>query len=129
MIKKDHRLAKKRDFKILMDKGQWISGQFFNLRSLRLANVLAESPKKVDPAEFVAQWKYAVTAGVKISKSAVKRNRVKRRAVEILRLIAKDHPEIAGVYGLFVAKPGVLDTEYINLEQDINQLVKKARWI
>lgn len=111
-----------------MDQGRWYNGQYFNLRSLKLGDP-SLCPTKTDVIEFGNQWKYAVTVGVKIAKSAVKRNRVKRQAREVLRLVSKNWPDILGFYGLFVAKPGVLDVEYINIEQDIIQLIKKAGWV
>ena len=126
MLQKENRLAKVRDFNLLIKYGRWINGQFLDVKILDLAKIRNYFPKKEDPDKFVIQLKLAITIGLKISKSSVKRNRVKRQVREALRLLLKDGRVKPGFYLLFVARPGILDRNYAEISQEIELLLKRA---
>lgn len=90
MLQQDNRLRKLRDFNLVMKHGQWVSGQFLDVKALELAKNQNYFPKKEDPESFKKQLKLAIAAGLKVHKSAVKRNRVRRQIREVLRLLIKD---------------------------------------
>ena len=129
MLQKDNRLAKKRDFDLVMKHGLWIHGQFFDIKYLELAKNQKFFPKKEDLESFKKQLRLAISVGLKISKSAVKRNRVKRQVRETMRLLIKDSVLQEGYFVLVVAKKGVLDQDYAKISEEINFLFNKARII
>ncbi len=126
MLHKDNRLAKVRDFNLLMKHGRWINGQLFNIKVLELAKFENHFPKKVDPNDFKKQLRLAVNVSVKVSKSAVKRNRLKRQASEVVRLLIKDSLLKNGYYLLVNAKHEALEKEYAEISEEIKLLFKKA---
>ena len=70
-----------------------------------------------------ARSRYGVTAGKSIG-SAVARNRAKRRMREVLREL---HAEIeAGVDLVLIARPGLAETTWPELEQAVRGLIKRA---
>lgn len=120
-------LAKVRDFNLLMDHGSWINGGLLTLKVLDLAKNKVHFPKKEDPEAFAKQFKVAFTVGLKVSKGAVVRNRIKRQMREVVRLLLKDKVLAPGYYLLFVAKPAIVDKEYAAISQEMHSLLKKAR--
>jgi len=126
MLHKDNRLAKVRDFNLLMKHGRWVNGQLFNIKVLELAKFENYFPKKVDPNDFKKQLRLAVNVSVKVSKSAVKRNRLKRQTSEVVRLLIKDGPLKNGHYLLVNAKHEALEKEYAEISEEIKLLFKKA---
>lgn len=126
MLPAANRLAKVRDFTILMDHGSWINGGLATLKVLDLAKRKAYFPKKEDPEEFVKQLKIAFTVGLKVSKKAVVRNRLKRQMREIVRLLLKEQKIPQGYYLLFVSKLAAIDKSYAEISQEVHSLLKKA---
>lgn len=126
MLQQENRLTKVRDFNLVLKYGRWTNGQFLDLKRLRLAEILNYLPKKEDPDKFKAQLRLAVTVGLKASKSAVKRNRLKRKIREVLRLLIKDQKLKAGHYLMFVAKKDALDKNYAEISKEVELLLKKA---
>ncbi len=105
MLPSINRLAKVRDFNLLIKHGRWINGQFMDLKYFALPKIINHVPKREDPDKFVKQLKVAFSVGLKISKNAVKRNRVKRQMRETTRLLLKADAIGAGYYLLFAPKP------------------------
>lgn len=128
MLNQANRLTKTRDFNLLLKYGRWVNGSVIDLRLLPLAKAgeFFPLPKKVDADNFKIQLRLATTVGLKISKSAVVRNRVKRRVREAVRLLIKDNKLRPGYYGMLVAKKGILDKEYAEISQEIKVLFEKA---
>jgi ribonuclease P protein component len=129
MLLKENRLAKARDFNLLLKHGRFMHGEFLDLKVLNLKQAKTHFPKKEDPAEFMRQLRVAFAVGLKVSKSAVKRNRIKRQLREAVRLLIKKERIKIGYYLLFVARPGVLDKQYQDLENEVNKLLIKTRLI
>jgi len=127
MLKPENRLKKVRDFNLLLKQGQWIKGGFIDLNYLFLANKSDFFPKKVDIHEFSSQLKVAFAVGLKISKIAVKRNRLRRQIREVVRLLIKSNKIPKGYYLLFVVRVGSLNKNYAEISQEIEFLLKKAR--
>jgi ribonuclease P protein component len=129
MLSQDNRLRKMRDFSLIIKHGQWINGRFLDIKYLELAKNQKFFPKKEDLESFKKQLKLAISVGLKISKSAVKRNRIKRQARETIRLLIKDSVLQQGYYVLVVAKKGVLDQDYAKISEEINFLFNRAHII
>lgn len=127
MFQQENRLRKLRDFNLVMKHGQWVNGRFLDIRVLELAKNQAYFPKKEDPNSFQKQLKLAIAAGLKVHKSAVKRNRVRRQIREALRLLLKDGQIKNGYYILVVARKDVLDKEYAEISQEVKVLLSRAK--
>jgi len=125
MLQQENRLKKIRDFNLVMKHGFWQRGRFLDIKYLELAKKGDYFPKKVDKEEFAKQLKFAFTVGLKISKSAVERNKIKRQLSEIIRLLIKENRIKIGYYFLFVVKKEILDKEYKEIEDEVMYLFKK----
>jgi ribonuclease P protein component len=126
MLKPENRLKKTRDFNLVIKHGRWVNAEFFDLKYLELAKNREFFPKKEDPEDFVKQLKLAFSVGLKLSKSAVKRNRLRRQMREAARLLIKDERLKNGYFILFVAKKGSMDLDYAKISQEISLLLKKG---
>lgn len=127
MLQQDNRLRKLRDFNLVMKHGQWVNGRFLDIRVLELAKNQNFFPKKEDVESFQKQLKLAIAAGLKVHKSAVKRNRVRRQIREAIRLLLKDGAIKTGYYILVVAKKDVLDKDYAEISQELNLLLSRGK--
>jgi len=116
-----------RDFNLLMKNGRWANGTFIDLKYLPLENVPV--PKKENIENFKKQLRIAATVGLKVSKSAVKRNRARRQMREVVRLLMKEEKLKSGVYLLFVAKKDILKKEYAEISEEMKLLLKKSNLI
>jgi len=125
MLQKPNRLAKTRDFNLLIKHGRFFGNKIFNLKWLRLAEAENYFPKKENSENFKKQLKIAISAGLKISKSAVKRNRLRRQAREVIRLLTKEEKIKNGYYLLFSAKAGALEKNFAEIRQDIELSLAK----
>ncbi len=127
MFQQDNRLRKLRDFNLVLKHGYWANGQFLDIKVLELAKNTKFFPAKEDPISFQNQLKLAISTGLKVHKSAVKRNRVRRQVREALRLLLKDGVIKNGYYILVVAKKDILTKEYADISQEVKVLLSKAR--
>lgn len=126
VLNKDYRLAKKRDFDLLLKHGIFINGENLSIRVLNLAQNKKYFPKKENINNFEKQLRIAFSVGLKISKKAVERNRVKRQMSEAVRLLMKEQGVKTGFYLLFIAKPKILEKSYAEISEEINLLLKKG---
>ncbi len=97
MLSRIDRLRRMRDFALLSQRGRVVFGPFFTLRFRQ-----SQTPTRVG---FVAS--------AKIFKTAVARNRVKRRLREALRALKADWPDKMDL--LFIAKPEATAAEFTDL--------------
>lgn len=125
MLKPINRLTKVRDFNLVMKHGRWISGQFLRIKWLKLANFEEYFPKKEDVDKFKKQLRLAIVVGVKVSKSAVKRNRLKRQMREAVRLFIKEDRLSEGYYLMLVAQKEILNKNYAEISEEIGLLLGK----
>lgn len=129
MLPIDNRLKKKRDFDLLMSKGRWINGQFFDLKFLKLDKAV-KLPKNFEASQFYQQLKIAFAVSLKISKLAVKRNRLRRLMREVVRLLMIDNHLSHGYYLIFVAKKDSLNLSLEDIFSELELLLKKAKiWL
>ena len=127
MLPKENRLSKIRDFNLLFKHGVYISGQFLDLKLLKLDKILNYLPKKEDPKSFIDQLLIGISVGIKISKKAVLRNKIKRQIREILRLALQKKEIMPGYYLLFIAKKDAVGKNYAELEKEIQKLLGKIK--
>ncbi len=127
MLQQDNRLRKVRDFNLILKHGRWVNGQFLDIKVLELAKNQNFFPKKEDPESFKNQLKLAISTGLKVDKSAVKRNRVRRQIREAVRLLIKEGAIKNGYYILVVAKKDILNKNYAEIGQEVKLLLSRAK--
>jgi ribonuclease P protein component len=112
MLPKNYRLRLKNDFDRLFKEGKFAGQAFLTLGFAK---------NKLDISRF------AVIVGKKVNKKAVTRNSIKRKVVEIIRLNLK---QIKPSFDLvFIVKPEVRGKKYIEIENVVLNLLKRARLI
>ena len=126
MLQKENRLVKVRDFNLLFKNGRWQNAENFSLKILELEKHKKDFPPKENPEEFAKQLRVAFVVSAKLSKSAVKRNRLKRQMREVVRLLIKNNKIKLGNYLLFVAQEGSIGLKYTEIEKQIMFLLKKS---
>lgn len=107
MLQKDDRLRRARDFALLSQKGRVVYAPFYALR--------------LRPSQ--GKTKVGFVASKKIFKTAVARNRVKRRLREVLRLLKPEWP--TGFDLLFILKAEVLKAEFEALQISVRRSFEK----
>lgn len=127
MLQQENRLKKVRDFALLLKHGRWLNGSVLDIKYVELAKIRDYFPPKEDPDKFVKQLKLAIVTGIKISKSAVKRNRARRQISEAVRLLLKDGQVKTGYYIMVVAKKGILEADYAKISQEVKLLLGKGK--
>lgn len=102
MLPKNQRLRKAKDFALLSQKGRVVFAPFFTMR--------------FRPSALPTKVGFVVSA--KVFKTAVRRNRAKRRMREVLRAVRPVWPEKMDL--LFILKPETMTAGY-------EELVRAAR--
>lgn len=125
MLNQTNRLKKVRDFNLLMKYGQWINGEFLNLKYLKLDKTIEHFPKKEDVETFKKQLRIAFSVGLKIDKRAVRRNLVKRQLSEVIRILIKDGLIGEGYYLMLIPKKEILDKTYAEISQEVKTLLER----
>lgn len=122
MLPKEYKLKKMKDFEILFKEGRFVSGELFT------AKVWKINPTKYPKRKYAeGDLKIGVVVGLKVSKSAVKRNRLKRQMREVVRLALKNEKIKVGFMVALIAKPSALGKDYEEIEKDIVNVFGKAR--
>jgi len=113
MLAKKYKLKKKNDFKSVFKKGRFYGNSFLSVK-------ISKNDLKIS--------RFAFVVGLKISKKAVVRNKIKR----LLSAVIKFHlAEIkTGFDIVFLPNPDIVEKDYKDIEKVINNLFKQANlWI
>lgn len=109
MLPKRYKLKKENDFKKVFQQGRFYQDELIRLKVL--ANQLKEN-------------RFGFVIGIKISKKATERNRLKRRLEELVRLnLGRLKP---GFDTVIFPRPETLTKGYQQLEKILFNLFKKA---
>lgn len=120
MLPGENRLKHDRDFKTLFAEGKFVSGSLVN------AQIWKIEPEKYPRRKYsLEDLKIGFVVSKKTSKSAVKRNRIKRQMSEAVRLLIQKNTLKTGYLVLILAKNEILDQEYVEIEKSIQQLLKR----
>lgn len=112
MLNKKNRLTKDKDFERVFN-----NGRAFHLKELGIRCI----ENNMDVCRF------GFLVSTKISKSAVKRNKLKRQLSEIIRLnLDKIKP---GYDCVVITRPGILDKNHEELETALKTIFKKLRML
>lgn len=122
MIPKQYRLKHKKDFEILFAEGKFLGN------ALVTAKVW-----KIDPSKFPRRAykkedvKIGFVVSKKVSKLAVRRNKVKRRMREATRHLLAGQEPTPGYMIALMAKPEALAASYQEVSKSIESLLRKAK--
>jgi len=109
MLTRSNRLKNDRDFQRVFRSGRFVSGPFLTLKL---------APNKLAASRF------AFVVGVKVSKRAVQRNRLRRRMREITRKLL---PSLRGNFDVvMMARPEALKLDFPKLESELRRSLTKA---
>ena len=112
MLLKKYKLKKDNDFKKVFKSGKYEQKDFIKIKFLK---------NNLDISRF------SFIVGLKISKKAVQRNKIKRRLEEIIRLNFKQINTGFDIL-VFVDKE-IMEKEYIEIKEVLIYLFKKSRII
>lgn len=122
MLPDQYRLKKKSDFDILFKEGRFLNSERFTLKIWNIDP--AQYPKRGYKAD---DFKIGFVVGKKVHKNAVERNRIRRQMREVVRLFLKESRIRQGFMVALVAKPTMFGSSYQEIEQEIVELLKRAR--
>ena len=106
MLPKSKRIPRKL-FKPLLESKKYFNSKNFSLRT----------------ASSVGETRIAVSVSKKVSKKAVIRNKVRRRAYSA---VSKFIPNLSKNLFLLIAKPGVEKISYEDIKDELGELFKKV---
>ena len=122
MLPPKYRLRKMKDWGILFKEGRFVGGQFLTVKLWRI------EPEKYPKRDYSTNsLKIGFAVGLKISKSAVKRNKIKRQLREVVRLLLKENKLKEGYFVGVLAKPAILGKDYQEIEEDLEKVLFGAR--
>lgn len=109
MLPREYKLKKESDFKKVFKQGKYCQQQFVKIKILK--NDLAIN-------------RFGFLVGLKISKKAVQRNKIKRRLEEIIRLNLSKMK--SGFDVIISVDPEIKEENYQAIEENLIGLFKKA---
>lgn len=112
MLSRKYKLKKDNDFKKVFKNGIYQQKDFIKIKFLK-------NNLEINRFSFIV--------GLKISKKAVQRNKIKRRLEEIIRLNFKQI--ITGFDIIVFVDKEILEKEYIKIEENLIYLLKKSKLI
>jgi len=112
MLPKENRLKKEKEFETVFKGGRTVRGNDIFLKYL---------------ANGTDKTKVGFVVSKKVSKLAVRRNKIKRRMREIVRLRKKEIKE--GLSIIFIALPSINDKSHEDIKKDIENLFNKGELI
>ncbi|EKE06640.1 MAG: hypothetical protein ACD_18C00311G0007 [uncultured bacterium] len=122
MLAKNNRLRGTKEWEVLFNEGAFVGARDLTMKAWKIE--LDKYPRR----QFkVTDLKIGFSVGVKISKSAVKRNAVRRKMREVIRLLLKENKIKIGYLIGFMAKNSILEADYHKIEEDIIFCLKKSR--
>ena len=110
MLKKQQRISLKKDFDAVFKKGR---SRYGRLMGIRVKSASGESNR------------YGIIVSAKVSKKAVKRNRIKRQLKNVCRL--NDHALAPSHDLVIVALPAIIHSSYRQIQQEYLYLLKQLR--
>ncbi|OIO20368.1 MAG: ribonuclease P protein component [Candidatus Magasanikbacteria bacterium CG_4_10_14_0_8_um_filter_32_14] len=120
MLSKENRLRGKKEWEILFNDGNFVGAKFLTMKVWKI-NIEKYPRRQFETTDL----KIGFSVGLKISKSAVRRNTIRRKMREIIRLLLKENKIKTGFLIGFMAKNIILGVTYQEIEKDIMFCLKK----
>lgn len=109
MIPKEYKLKKENDFKKVFNKGKYYQSGLVSLKILK--NNLQKN-------------RFACAVGLKVSKKATQRNKIKRRIEEIIRT---DLGELKQGFDIVImVNPKIVEKDYSEIKKELINLFEKV---
>lgn len=124
MIPKQYRLKHDKDFEVLFKEGRFVRGAYVSAKVWRI-NTEAYPRRNYT----VDTLRVGFVVSKKVEKSAVGRNKIKRKMREAVRLSMKDQDWNSGYLAVFMAGPKAAWASYQELEQDVLGVARRAKLI
>lgn len=110
-----------KDFEILFAEGHFVGGRLVTAKVWRI------DPKKYPRRAYERDaLKIGFAMGVKIEKSAVKRNRAKRQMREVVRLLLKEDLLNTGFLVAILGKKEIIGAVQTDIQQDLSTVLRRA---
>lgn len=122
MLQQKNRLKKKRDFEIILEHGKFVGGALATMKYWKIDT--EQFPKRGYTKEDL---KIGFVVGLKVSKKAVIRNRLKRQMREVVRLLLEKKQILPGNMLFFMAKKEMIDQPFEDIAKDMEGLLRRAR--
>lgn len=122
MLERDHRLTRMKDYEILFKEGRFVAGDLVTAKIWRI-----EPEKYLRRGYTIKDLKIGFIVSTKVSKSAVKRNRLKRQMREVVRLLVQAGQVRTGYMIAFMAKNSALGKDYAQIEASILDVARRGR--
>ena len=119
-----NRLKKKTDIERVFTHGTFFRAKGVNVVLWKKGHLL--QPERGYTADDL---KFAVVVPKKYEKSAVRRNILKRRVREALRLLIKEQNCATGVLGVAMVQASAKEMTVVQIKEALTQLFKKAKLI
>lgn len=111
MLQKENRLARKDDFNRIHKRGRFFGEEFLAIRVL---------------ANGLELTRVGFLVGLKISKKAVVRNKVRRRLREVFRLLIKNDNLKKGFDIIVLVRPAIVKKSYAEIKEAVDVVLRKA---
>jgi len=112
MLPKKHRLSKKKDFERVLKQGRGLKKDFLSLKTIE---------------NDLGFHRFGFIVGKRVSNKANKRNKIKRRLREIVRLKLKENALISqGKDSVFIVLKDMKDMSFIETVKIVGDLLKEA---
>ncbi len=122
MLPKEYRLRKMKDYEALFEEGGFVNGRLLG------AKVWKIDPKKYEKRGYSSEnLLIGFVVSTKVSKSAVKRNRLKRQMREVVRILLREGDMKSGYMIAFIAREQMIGKEYGDIQKDMIEILKKAK--
>ena len=112
-----------------MKKGRWIAAEHIKARVLFLSEKDRQNISKKSKNNTDFLLKIAVSAGLKFSKKAVERNRIRRQISAVLESLVGRVSHLNGAFIMFVPDIGLAECDHGELESIlvglVNRMIKK----
>jgi ribonuclease P protein component len=121
MLPRENRLKRMKDFEILFKEGKFFDDMFLSAKVWKINE--EKYPKRKYSKEDL---RIGFVVGLKVSKKAVVRNRIKRKMREVVRLLLKDEKLKSGYMVAIIAKQSAIEKEMNEIEKSIKNILKKS---
>jgi len=112
MLPRKYKLKKDNDFKKIFNKGRYYQKDFIKIK-------LLENDLEIN--------RFGLVIGLKISKKAVQRNKIKRQLEEIIQSELEQIRK--GIDIIILVQPEIIEKEYQEIKEVLIRLFKKSKII
>lgn len=121
MLAQQFRLKQERNFELLFQEGDYVSGKVVSLKYCKISE-----SSKIKSRFDLNDLRIGFIVSTDVDKRATIRNRKKRQMREAVRQLIKQDKIKLGYVMAFIANTSIADADYQKIEYNIIQVLKKA---